>query len=343
MSDNRGSRHLLPVLMPQLSEMQKGMIVGAYIVCRNIHLVARLLKLPRPTVRRWIRRYEQSKSVERKSGSGRPRKTSTRTDRILFRLARINGFATSTELLRHWQQGVSTRTVLRRLHDRHLYQYKPCRVPLLTKGQKQARQDWAMARCHWRNQWKRIIWTDESRFLLHPADGRTLVWRLPGERLNDNFVVQTLQAGGGSVHVWGAIWTGGRSQLIRLQGSVNAVRYCDLLHGFFTSTLLPAHFKFQQDNAPAHRSWMVSQLLEDLNIPILKWPARSPDLNPIEHVWDILGRRMQHCVCDNLNQLFHALRQQWDSIPQEDLDHLIASMPRRVGMVIQKRGGNTRY
>jgi hypothetical protein len=174
-------------------------------------------------------------------------------------------------------------------------------------------------------------------------DGRRLVWRLPGERLNNNFVVHALQAGGGSVHAWGAIWTGGRSQLIRLQGSVNAIRYCDLLHGFFTTTLLPAHFKFQQDNAPAHRSWMVSQMLEDLNIHVLPWPARSPDLNPIEHVWDILVRRMQHRVCGNLNQLFDALREEWDSIPQDDLDHLIASMPRRVGAVIEKRGGNTRY
>ncbi len=329
--------------MPQLSEMQRGMIVGAYLVCHNAHLVSRILNLPRRTVRRWITRYEQSKSVVRKSGSGRPRKTSARTNRILFRLARMHGFATSGELLRHWQQGVSTRTVLRRLHERNLCQFKPCRVPLLTKEHKRARLDWAMARCHWRVQWKRIIWSDESRFLLYPMDGRRLVWRLPGERLNNNFVVHALQAGGGSVHAWGAIWTGGRSQLIRLQGSVNAIRYCDLLHGFFTTTLLPAHFKFQQDNAPAHRSWMVSQMLEDLNIHVLPWPARSPDLNPIEHVWDILVRRMQHRVCGNLNQLFDALREEWDSIPQDDLDHLIASMPRRVGAVIEKRGGNTRY
>jgi hypothetical protein len=200
-----------------------------------------------------------------------------------------------------------------------------------------------MARCHWRVQWKRIIWSDESRFLLYPMDGRRLVWRLRGERWNENFIVHAMQAGGGSVHVWGAIWTGGRSQLIRLQGNVNAVRYCDVLHGFFTTTHLPAHCKFQQDNAPAHKSWMVSQMLDDLNIPVLTWPARSPDLNPIEHVWDILGRRMQQRVCGNLNQLFNALREEWDAIPQEDLDHLIASMPRRVGMVIEKHGGHTRY
>ena len=99
--------------------------------------------------------------------------------------------------------------------------------------------------------------------------------------------------------------------------------------------MLPAHSWFQQDNAPARRSWMTTQLL--------LWLARSPDLNPIEHVWDILGRRMQHRACQSLNQLFDALKEEWHAIPQEDLDGLIHSVPRRVGGVISARGGHTRY
>jgi len=200
-----------------------------------------------------------------------------------------------------------------------------------------------MRRCHWRTLWQRVIWSDESRFVLHPVSGRTMVWRLPGERLKEQFLVHTLQGGGGSVHVWGAIWFGGRSELVRLQGNVNALKYCDVLHGFFTTTVLPAHSWFQQENAPAHCSWMTSQLLEDMDVRVLPWPARSPDLNPIEHVWDILGRRMQHRACQNLNQLFDALKEEWHAIPQEDLDSLIRSMPRRVGWVISARGGHTRY
>ncbi len=85
------------------------------------------------------------------------------------------------------------------------------------------------------------------------------------------------------------------------------------------------------------------QMLEDLGVRLLPWPSRSPDLNPIEHVWDILGRRMQSRAPGNLNQLFEALQEEWDAIPQEDLDRLIQSMPRRVGMVISKRGSHTKY
>jgi hypothetical protein len=326
-----------------LTDLQRGMIIGAWLICHNMHTVSKTLKLPLSTVHRWIKRFKQSNSVVVKSPPGRPRKTSSRADRLLYRLARANGFATSSDLLRQWQERVSKYTALRRLHERYLRQYRPCRVPMLTEDQKRVRLDWAMRRCHWRDLWKRVVWSDESRFLLHPVSGRTLVWRLPGERLHDKFTVQVTQAGGGSVHVWGAIWIGGRSELVRLQGSVNAVSYCDVLHGFFATTDLPAHCWFQHDNAPAHRSWITRQLLEDMDVRVLPWPARSPDLNPIEHVWDILGRRIQHHACQSLNQLFDVLKEEWDSIPQEDLDNLILSMPRRVGMVISKQGGHTRY
>lgn len=326
-----------------LTDIQRGMILGAYLSLKSIRAVCKLLKFPRSTVQYWIQRYEQTNTVERRFSSGRPRITSVRTDRILYRLARANGFATASDLLRHWQLGVSKSTLLRRLHERNLHQFRPRHVPLLTKEQKRARLDWTMRRCHWRAQWKRVIWSDESRFLLHPVSGRTLVWRFPGEQLNDNLVIQVTQAGGGSVHVWGAIWKGGRSELVRLVGTVNAHRYCEILHEFFTATVLPDHSVFQQDNAPAHRSWITSQLLEDVNIRLLPWPAHSPDLNPIEHVWDILGRRMQGHACQSLNQLFGALREEWHAIPQEDLDDLIGSMPRRVGEVISKKGGHTRY
>ena len=62
----------------------------------------------------------------------------------------------------------------------------------------------------WRQpQWDRVVWTDESRFCLRVINGRLRVWRLPGERIHDDVVINRVQGGGGSVMVWAAIWTGG--------------------------------------------------------------------------------------------------------------------------------------
>lgn len=77
----------------------------------------------------------------------------------------------------------------------------------------------------------------------------------------------------------------------------------------------------------------------------LPWPAQSPDLNPIEHAWDMLQRRVlrENPQFQNQEELFAALNAVWIAIPQEDLDHLILSMSRRCRAVINSRGGHTRY
>ena len=264
---------ILASVQMTLSDIVRGMILGSYLTCRNMLTVSRTLDIPYSTVHYWIRRYEQSRTVVAKHSPGRPRKTCARSDRRLYRLARVNGFATCNDLLRHWQERVSRFTVLRRLHERHLHQYRPCRVPLLTRDNKRTRLEWAMRRCHWRDLWKRVVFSDESRFLLHPVSGRTLVWRLPGERLNEQSVLQVIAHGGGSVHVLGAIWIGGRSNLVRLQvrrdQGVRANAYCEVLHAFFVTSVLPAHCWFQHDNASIHTSWITQQLLEDMHIRVL--------------------------------------------------------------------------
>ena len=79
---------------------------------------------------------------------------------------------------------------------------------------------------------------------------------------------------------------------------------------------------------------IVLQGLMDLPLPV-----SCSDISRHES----LGQRMQYHVPRGLNQLFEILQEEWNSIPQEDLDRLISSMPRRVGVVIKKRGGHTQY
>ena len=74
------------------------------------------------------------------------------------------------------------------------------------------------------------------------------------------------------------------------------------------------------------------------------WPPYSPDLNPIEHLWDALDRRVRKRVNvpNNVAQLQLALIQEWNNIPQRTIDNLVGSMVRRVGAATAARGGHTR-
>ncbi|GFX36467.1 DDE_3 domain-containing protein [Trichonephila clavipes] len=85
------------------------------------------------------------------------------------------------------------------------------------------------------------------------------------------------------------------------------------------------------DNARPHRANIVDECLQSEDITRMDWPAYSPDLNPIEHVWDVLGRRIaaRQPPPTCLSELRRALLDEWCNIPQDQIDNLILSMRRR--------------
>ncbi|GFT62446.1 transposable element Tcb2 transposase [Trichonephila clavipes] len=104
-------------------------------------------------------------------------------------------------------------------------------------------------------------------------------------------------------------------------------------------------FVFQDDNARPHRAHLVANMLEAETIQRMKWPACSPDLNPIEPVWDMLRRRIaarpRHPA--TVRDLEIALLEEWNSIPQSLIDNLIASMANRCAAVLAVRENHTPY
>ena len=85
--------------------------------------------------------------------------------------------------------------------------------------------------------------------------------------------------------------------------------------------------------------------LQDRNVSVLPWPAKGPDLNPIEHVWDLLDWRVRARAIPprNVWELAGALVEEWGNISQQELANLVQSMRRRCAAVLNAAGGHTRY
>ena len=191
------------------------------------------------------------------------------------------------------------------------------------------------------------MFSDESRFSLQRSDRRQRVYRRLGERYYDVCVREVDRfGGGGSVMVWGGISHGVKTPLVVIQGNLTAVRYRDQVLMPHVLPLVNAHnLTFQHDNSRPHVARVCRDFRNQNNVQVLDWRQYSPDLNPIEHLWDELDRRVRKHVNvpNNVAQLQLALIQEWNNIPQRTIDNLVRSMVRRVRAATAARGGHTRY
>jgi hypothetical protein len=212
-----------------------------------------------------------------------------------------------------------------------------------------ARLNFAREQRNWDREWHNVLFTDESRFCLTNNDRRNRVFRRPGERYNQCAIQQIDNFGGGSVMVWGGInWTGRTELVVVAGGSMTGQRYRDdivIPHIEEYAHNFGAGFVLMHDNARPHIARIVTDELNYANIQKLDWPARSPDLNPIEHLWDNLGRRVRRSPVPSLTlqELSNLLISEWELTPQEHIQNLTSSLPRRMEACITARGGNTRY
>jgi hypothetical protein len=142
--------------------------------------------------------------------------------------------------------------------------------------------------------------------------------------------------------VWGCFSWNGLGPLVILRGNINAEGYKDILTRCVLSTV---EDQFDDDSAPCHKARSVREWFVDNNVPEMDWPAQSPDLNPIEHPWDELERRLscrpQRPASETA--LATALQEEWAAILPETFSHLVGSLPGRVQVVIKAKGGPTWY
>ncbi|KFM83131.1 Transposable element Tc1 transposase, partial [Stegodyphus mimosarum] len=282
----------------QLTEFERGRIIGLREAGLSYRAVASRVQRNSSTVMRVWKQWTDECRTTRKSGSGPRNVTSARDDRHLVRMARTDRTASSRQLAALWSiaTGVSlcASSIRRRLLQCGLRARTPLyRIPL-THDHRRLRLQWANQHRDWRADWQHVVFSDESRFNLWYHDGRIRVRRYAGERHLPECIIERHSGRTPGVMVWGAIAYHRRSQLLRIVGNLNSNRYIrEVLQPEAVPFLqsLPGAV-FQQDNARPHTARIVKSFFAAQQVQLLPWPACSPDMSPIEHVWDVIGRRL---------------------------------------------------
>ncbi|GFX94675.1 transposable element Tcb1 transposase [Trichonephila clavipes] len=213
-----------------------------------------------------------------------------------------------------------------------------------------ARLQWCREHHNWTEQdWACVLFSDESRFSLLSDCRRQLIWSESGTAYRPENIQEKDRYPTCSIMVWAGIMINGRTCLhVVANGTMTGQRYIDevlLPHVRLFRSAVGDKFVFMDDNVTCHRTLAVQDCLDSEGIQRLVWPARSPDLNLIENVWDALGRQVagRNYPPTNKNTLIRALTEEWDKLPQQLLHNVVQSMLRRVECCITLYGGHIPY
>lgn len=307
------------------------------------------------SVSRHIQTFQGRPDLEDEPRSGRPLVFDERTQRRLRRLIESGQYDNAEELLadRHLLRlpDTSVDTIRRALRRSGLVARKKLRRPRLTDEHRLRRLEWAHAHEGWTvDDWHRVLWSDEAKMSRTNGAVSEWVWRVPDTtNIEERCVIATVQGGGGHVFVWGCMTAEGVGSLFLIEGRLNAERYKAIMRDRMRGSMIRFFGNeragiFQHDNDRKHTSHLVQNYLRRRRITVLPWPSQSPDMNPIEHLWADVKRRLRaREPFANLNAVWEALQGVWNETDADLCRRLVDSMPERVQAVIAARGGHTRF
>ena len=170
------------------------------------------------------------------------------------------------------------------------------------------------------------------------------------EGISERLVNGTKKFGGGCLMMWGCMLWDGVGYACKIDGRMDGELYTKILQEDLQGSLAyngknPSSIIFQHDNDPKHKSKVASTWLENHGFQVLSWPAQSPDLNPIEHLWAHLKRRVANSKDPpkGMLELWDRVEEEWDKIGVDVCQKLIESMPERIEALLKAKGGYTDY
>jgi transposase len=325
----------------------------------TIKAIASLLHRHPHTIEQRAAEFKATADISNKPRTGRPRALSQRQCSVIVRSVRKNRRLTATDMsLEQFGHKRKRWTISKELHKAGLNARRPRKKPLISRKNVAERLCWAQIYQGLpAEDWNNIIWSDEAPFNLLSRAPSHYVRRGPTEELKPECIEPTLKHGGGGIMVWGCFSANYKGPLVRIQGRFTGERYrkeildakaipfiFDIGRDLVTQSegkYEPKVF-FQDDNDPKHRhkkhckprflELPEEAELEGFYFEHLTWPAQSPDLNPIENVWNWLKDRLYERVDKpkNLDQLWEQIQQEWEKMPMSVLQKFVNNMPQRI-------------
>ncbi|KAG0442369.1 Transposable element Tcb1 transposase [Dictyocoela muelleri] len=303
------------------------------------------------TVSRILKKYDETGSIKHRKGNGRPKKLNTNDIKILNKIIKKDSKKSlrkvANELRQNGGSDVSYVTIKNWHNENKRFAYAPIRKPLLSKINISRRESLSEEFTFYsKDEIKRIIFSDESKFNLFNSDGRVSVWREPKKGLELKNLSPTVKHGGGSVMCWGCFSYQGTGKLVFIDGKMDADAYIEIIKNNLQASATSMNltdYTFQQDNDPKHTSKKVKKFFAYKRIELLPWPSQSPDLNPIESLWGIIKANLSKYTPKNKEELKVLILNEWNSISIETCQKLAMSFEKRAKSVFKAKGGHTKY